>query len=133
VFEGDKTKETSKVVEEKLHVVPGTMNLEMPKDCTEEELSLIQKVLEESIANSLGKDPKDVKVKVDLETGEAIYDIFVDDATLAEEIQKAIKADDFSQNINKSIDGKKGYLSQRLQEVHVVISGDRVDVNTYFF
>jgi len=119
-------------------VVPGTMNVELPEDCTEEELAeleQIQKLLEESIAISLGKDPIDVTVTInspaaeatdpekaeatdpEADTNNATYEISADNATLGEEIQTAIKADDFVENVNKSIDEKKGDLSKRFQDV----------------
>ena len=112
------------------------MNVEIPKDCTEEEKRLIEKALEESIANTLGIDPKDVKVTIDPETGEATYQISADDATSAEEMQKAVRADDFAQNVNKSIDENKSNLPKRIQDalkIKDVTPGDTLDVNNYFF
>jgi len=166
------------------------MNVEIPKNCTEEELQQIRKTLEESIANSLGKNPKDVKITIGPETDEVItsandvttvavdattaandattaaddattvavdatttaddgttiaadattveadtttvssfYEISADDATLAEEIQKSVRVDDFAQNVNKSIDEKKNYLTVRLQVLKIkdVKPGDTVD------
>ena len=75
MFEIHKERDTSKVT--------GTMNVELPEDVLEEELQQIQKVLEESISNVLGKDPKDVIVKI-LPTGDATYDIFVGEPAFKE-------------------------------------------------
>ncbi len=127
--EGDKAKATSKTV-------TGTMNAEIPKDCTKKELEKIQKTLEESIANSLGKDPNDVKVIVNPETDEATYEIFVDDPTLAEYIQKKIKMHYFAKKVNKSIDENKKKLPKRIQDaikIKDVTPSDTLDVNNYFF
>ena len=112
------------------------MKADIPENCTEEEKQQIENALEEGIANSLGKDPKDVKVTMDPETGEATYQISADDATSAEEMQKAVRADDFAQNVNKSIDENKSNLPKRIQDalkIKDVTPGDTLDVNNYFF
>ena len=96
----------------------GTMDVEIPEDCSEEELREIEKVLEESMANSLGLNPEDVEVTfLDPETGEAKYAIKVDDPTLAEETQKALKDDDFVQNANRAIEENNENLPERIREV----------------
>ena len=96
----------------------GTMDVEIPEDCSEEELREIEKVLEESMANSLGLNPEDVEVTfLDPETGEAKYAIKVDDPTLAEETQKALKDDDFVQNANRAIGENNENLPERIREV----------------
>ena len=41
------------------------MDVEVPEDCPEEECGQIQKVLEESIADSLKLKPENVEVTVD--------------------------------------------------------------------
>ena len=113
------------------------MKADIPENCTEEEKQQIENALEEGIANSLGKDPKDVKVTMDPETDEATYEISADDATLADKIQKTIKSDDFEKNVNKSIDENKSNLPQRIQDVPLQINsvkpGKITDVNYYVF
>ena len=113
------------------------MKADIPEDCTEKEKQQIENALEESIANSLGIDSKDVKVTIDPETGETTYQISADDATSAEEMQKAVRADDFAQNVNKSIDENKSKLPQRIQDVPLQINsvkpGKMTDVNYYVF
>ena len=117
------------------------MNVEIPDDVSEEELEQIQKVLQESIAKSLGINPKHVKVTINFETGEATYAISVSDPTLAGEIQKTVKADDFSQNVNKIFDEKKANLPQRIQDVLEIenvkpgdiVDGTDTDVHYYVF
>ena len=127
VFEEEKTSK----------VVNGTVTADIPEDCTEEEKQEIENALEEGIANSLGQDPKDVKVTMDPERGESIYEISADDATSADKIQKTIKSDDFEKNVNKSIDENKSNLSQRIQDVPLQIKdgkqGKITDVNYYVF
>ena len=95
----------------------GTMDVEIPEDCSEEELRQIEKVLEESIADSAGLNSEDVEVTVDPETGEAKYVISCDDPTLAEETQKVLQADDFVQNVNKAIGENDENLPERIREV----------------
>ena len=95
----------------------GTMDVEIPEDCSEEELRQIEKVLQESIADSAGLNPEDVEVTVDPETGEAKYVISCDDPTLAEETQKVLQADDFVQNVNKAIGENDENLPERIREV----------------
>ena len=112
------------------------MTADIPEDCTEKEKQQIENALEESIANSLGIDSKDVKVTIDPETGETTYQISADDATSAEEMQKALSADDFAQNVNKSIDENKKNLPKRIQDalkIKDVTPSDTLDVNNYFF
>ena len=97
--------------------VTGTMDVEIPEDCSEEELRQIEKVLQESIADSLGLNLEDVDVTLDPETGKAKYVISVDDPTLAEETQKALKDDEFVQNVNKAIGENNENLPERIREV----------------
>ena len=93
------------------------MDFKIPEDCSDKELKQIQKVLEESIANSLGLNPEDIDVTIDPETGKATYAISVDDPTLAEETQKLLKTDDFLQNVNKAIGENSENLPERIREV----------------
>ena len=94
----------------------GTMHVEIPENCLEEELKQIQKVLEESIANSVGLNPEDVNVTVDPETGDAKYVISSDDPTLAEETQKALKNDDLVQNVNNAIGENSENLPEKIRK-----------------
>ena len=95
----------------------GTMDVEIPPDCSEKELRQIQKVLEESIAKSLGLNSEDSEVTVDPKTGKAKYVISVDDETLAEETQKSLKDDDLVQNVKKAIGENTENLPERIREV----------------
>ena len=94
----------------------GTMDVEIPEDCSEEELRQIQKVLEESISDSLKLNPENVQVLVDPEKGEAKYAISCDDPTLAEETQKALENDDFVQNVNNAIGKNSENLPEKIRE-----------------
>jgi hypothetical protein len=101
-----------------------------------EELEQMQKVLEESIANILEKDQKDVKLTIDPKTGKSTYEISAADESLAEEIQKIVKGDDFAKNVNIRIGELKKNLPQRIQEgleITDVKPGETVDVKNYFF
>jgi hypothetical protein len=93
------------------------MHVEIPEDCSAEELKQIEKVLEESIANSVGLNPENVQVVVDPETSEAKYVISSDDPTLAEETQKVLKNDDFVQNINKAIEQNSKNLPAKIRVI----------------
>ena len=96
----------------------GTMDVEIPEDCSEEELEQIQKVLDKSIANSLGLNEEDIEITIiNPKTGESKYVISVDDPTLAEETQKALKNDDFVQNANRAIGENNENLPKRIREV----------------
>ena len=92
------------------------MKVEIPEDCSKEELDQTQKVLEESIADVLGLNPDDVDFKIDPETGEATYLISTDDPTLAEETQKSLNNDDFVQNLNKAIGENSQNLPEKIRE-----------------
>ena len=116
------------------------MDFKIPEDCSDKELKQIQKVLEESIANSLGLNPEDIDVTIDPETGKATYAISVDDPTLAEETQKLLKTDDFLQNVNKAIGENSENLPERIREVLEIknvnpddeITTETRDVNDFF-
>ena len=119
-----KIKKHVKFVEEKTKKwqkgkkLKGTMDVEIPEDCSEKELEKIQKVLGESIANSLGLNEEDIGVTIiDSETGEANYVISIDDPTLAEETQKVLKDDDFVQNANKAIGVNNENLTKKIREI----------------
>ena len=111
------------------------MDVKIPDDILETELDQIQKVLEQSMADSLKLDTKDCKVKLDPKTGEANYLISVDDPTLAEESQKVLKTHDFVTNVNEALHENSDILPQRIREsleiMNVNPEGTR-DVN-YFF
>ena len=94
----------------------GTMDVEVPEDCPEEECGQIQKVLEESIADSLKLKPENVEVTVDPETGEAKYAISCDYPTLVKETQKVLKKDDFVQNVNKAIGENSENLPEKIRQ-----------------
>ena len=92
------------------------MDVKIPEECSAKEFTQIEKVLEKSIADSLELIPEDIDFTVDPKTGEASYDISVDDPTRAEEIEKVLKNDDFVQNVNKSINENSENLPQRIHE-----------------
>ena len=92
------------------------MDVKIPDDGLETELDQIQKILEQSMADSLKLDPKDCKVKLDPETGEATYLISGDDPILAEETQKVLKTDDFLQNVNEALHKNSEDLPERIRE-----------------
>ena len=69
------------------------------------------------VSGSTVTNPEDIEVTVDPETGEAKYVISVDDPTLAEETQKALKDDDFVQNVNRAIGENAENLPERIREV----------------
>ena len=116
------------------------MDVKIPDDGLETELDQIQKILEQSMADSLKLDPKDCKVKLDPETGEATYLISGDDPILAEETQKVLKTDDFLQNVNKAIGENSENLPERIREVLEIknvnpddeITTETRDVNDFF-
>ena len=97
-------------------LITGTMDVEIPADCLEEEFGQIQKILDESIATSLGLNPENVQITVDPATGEAKYVISSDDPTLAEETQKTLNNDDFVQNVNKAIGENSENLPEKIRE-----------------
>ena len=105
------------------------MDVEIPEDCSEEELEQIQKVLKKSIANSSGLNPEDIEVTIDPETGKATYLISVDDPTLAEETQENLKNDDFLKNVNKAIGENSENLPERIREVLEIKDVNPQDVN----
>ena len=95
----------------------GKMHVDLPADVTDEELKEIQNVLAQTLADSLGCSPDQIKVTIDPETGEATYVITTNDPNLADEMQKMLKTEDFAENVNKGISEKSQHLPQRIREV----------------
>jgi uncharacterized radical SAM superfamily Fe-S cluster-containing enzyme len=121
LFELDKPKDTFPVT--------GTMNVEIPADVSEKELKEIENVLAQSIANSLGCNPEQVKVTVDPETGIATFVVKTNDPHAAEEMQKQIKSEDFTENVNKALSENSEHLPERIRE-NVAVKD--VNVNSLF-
>ena len=105
------------------------MNVEIPEDVSEKELKEIENVLAQSIANSLGCNPEQVKVTVDPETGIATFVVKTNDPHAAEEMQKQIKSEDFTENVNKALSENSEHLPERIREVLAVKD---VNVNSLF-
>jgi hypothetical protein len=91
------------------------MPCDVPEDASEEELKEIQNVLEESIANSLGVNPEDIRSTIDPKTGEAKYIIFTNDQTFAKQTRKVLNTDDFVENVNQGIDERSQELPDRIR------------------
>ena len=92
------------------------MHVEIPADATKEELEQIQKVLQQTIAQSLGVPLEDIEVKVDPATGEVTYVISTDDQSLADEVTKKLKTDDFTEKINKTLVKNAESLPERIRD-----------------
>ena len=122
MFELDEPKDTFEVT--------GTMNVDIPADVSEKELKEIENVLAQSIANSLGCNPEQVKVTVDPETGIATFVVKTNDPHAAEEMQKMIKSEDFTENVNKAVSENSEHLPERIREVLAVKD---VNVNSLLF
>ena len=120
-FEVDKKKDTFPVT--------GKMHVDLPADVTDEELKEIQNVLAQTLADSLGCSPDQIKVTIDPETGEATYVITTNDPNLADEMQKMLKTEDFAENVNKAISEKSQHLPKRIREVLAIKD---MKVNTLF-
>ena len=95
----------------------GKMHVDLPADVTDEELKEIQNVLAQTLADSLGCSPDQIKVTIDPETGEATYVITTNDPNLADEMQKMLKTEDFAENVNKGISENSQHLPKRIREV----------------
>ena len=108
-FEVDKNKDTFPVT--------GKMHVDLPADVTDEELKEIQNVLAQTLADSLGCSPDQIKVTIDPETGEATYVITTNDPNLADEMQKMLKTEEFAENVNKGISENSQHLPKRIREV----------------
>ena len=104
--------------------VTGTMDVEIPADTLEEELQQIKKALQETIAETIGLDPKEIEVIVN----EAICYISFDDPTLDEEIPTVLKTNDFVPNVNTGIVEKFENVPERIREVLEI-----EDVNVNYF
>ena len=109
--------------------VTGPMNVEIPENASEEELEQIQNVLAQSIADSLGCNPEQIKVTIDPETGVSMYTIWVEDAHAAEEMEKQMKTEDFAENVNKALIENSEHLPERIRE-NVAVKD--VNVNSLF-
>ena len=121
MYEVDKEKDTFPVT--------GTMHVEYPADVSEEELKEIENVLAKAMANSLECTPEQIKVTIDPETGIATYVVKTNDPHAAEEMQKQIKSEDFTENVNKALSENSEHLPERIREVLAVKD---VNVNSLF-
>ena len=109
VFEVDKKKETFPVT--------GKMKVEVPADCSEQELKEIENVLAKTIATSLDCNPEQIEVTIDPETGEAIFVVKTNDPSLAEEMHKKVSHKDFATNVNTGISEHSEHLPEKIREV----------------
>ena len=110
--------------------VTGTMHVEIPADATKEELEQIQKVLQQTIAQSLGVPLEDIELKVDPATGEVTYVINTDDPSLADKVQKKLNTDNFAQNINETLVKNAESLPERIR---AKLEIKDVKVNYFFY
>ncbi len=93
------------------------MNVEIHADASEKQLKEIGNVFAQSIANSLGCNPEQIKVTVDPETGIATFVVKTNDPHAAEEMQKQIKSEDFTENVNKALSENSEHLPEKIREV----------------
>ena len=121
VFEVDKAKET--------YPVTGKMHVKVPADVSDKELQDIENVLAQTIATSLGCNPKQIKVAVDPETGESTFFVKSNDPTFAEEMQNFLKTKHFTENVNRRITENSENLPQRISENLAI---NEVNVNSFF-
>ena len=105
------------------------MNVEIHADASEKQLKEIGNVFAQSIANSLGCNPEQIKVTVDPETGIATYVLKTNDPHAAEEMQKQIKSEDFAENANKALSENSEHLPESIRKVLAVKD---VNVNSLF-
>jgi len=93
----DKPKETYPVTEK--------MDVKIPTHLSDKELQGIEEVLTQTIANPLGchPEPTSIQVTVDPKIGETPFVVKTNDKTLADETQKFLKTEDFTENVNKAI------------------------------
>ena len=122
VFEVDKKKETFPVT--------GKMKVEVPADCSEQELKEIENVLAKTIATSLDCNPEQIEVTIDPETGEAIFVVKTNDPSLAEEMHKKVNHEDFATNVNTGI---KQNFEDLPKEIRDVLEINTVNVNYSLF
>jgi phenylpyruvate tautomerase PptA (4-oxalocrotonate tautomerase family) len=107
--------------------VTGTMNVEIPENASEEELEQIQNVLAQSIADSLGCNPEQIKVTIDPTTGVSMYTIWVEDDL--EKTEDLMSTSDFATNLNSKIAENSENLPAQIREVLAVKD---VNVNSLF-
>ena len=105
------------------------MNVEIPADVSEEELKKIENVLAQSLADSLGCNPEQIKVTVDPKTGIVTYVAKTNDPHAAEEMEKQMKSENFAENLNKTSRKNSEHLPERIREVLAVKD---VNVNSLF-
>ncbi len=122
LFELDKPKDTFPVT--------GKMHVDLPADVTDEELKEIQNVLAQTLADSLGCSPDQIKVTIDPETGEAIFVVKTNDPSLAEEMHKKVNHEDFATNVNTGI---KQNFEDLPKEIRDVLEINTVNVNYSLF
>ena len=103
------------------------MNVEIPENASEEELEQIQNVLAQSIADSLGCNPEQIKVTIDPETGVSMYTIWVEDDL--EKTEALMSTSDFATNLNSKIAENSENLPAQIREVLAVKD---VNVNSLF-
>ena len=77
----------------------------------------IEYVLAETIADSLGCNPEQIRVEVDPKTGEATFVVKTNDPILADEMQKVLKTQKFKENVNEGIDENFDFLPEGIGEV----------------
>ncbi len=107
----------------------GKMKVEVPADCSEQELKEIENVLAKTIATSLDCNPEQIEVTIDPETGIATYVVKTNDPHAAEEMHKVLKSEDFCEKINQAIPENSEHLAERIREVLAV---DNLNVNSLF-
>ena len=120
-FEVDKAKES--------YPVTAQIHVKIPADVSDKELHEIEDVLAQTIANSLGCNPEQTKVKVDPKTGETTFVVTTNDPTLADDMQKVLKANDVAETINKSISENSQNLPARIAATLAI---DEVNVIFFF-
>jgi hypothetical protein len=109
--------------------VTGKIHVDIPSDVSLQELKEIEYVLAETIADSLGCNPEQIRVRVDPKTGEATFVVKTNDPTFADEMQKILKTKKFKDNVNEGIDDNFEFLPDRLGGV---LTLNKVNVNSLF-
>ena len=105
------------------------IHVKIPADVSDKDLHEIEDVLAQTIANSLGCNPEQTKVKVDPKTGETTFVVTTNDPTLADDMQKVLKANDVAETINKSISENSQNLPARIAATLAI---DEVNVIFFF-
>ena len=103
------------------------MHVDLPADVTDEELKEIQNVLAQTLADSLGCSPDQIKVTIDPETGVSMYTIWVEDDL--EKTEDLMSTSDFATNLNSKIAENSENLPAQIREVLAVKD---VNVNSLF-